>query len=171
MDHILCVTFCVSHCVGHIVWVTLCGSHCVCHIVCVTFCVSHLGKGPKVQCGSTVSSTVRLMAVPLAKNKPQIRINSFPYRPPIKVFLGIDIGNLPLLLSFVYDGRESPSEVDLGVKTLPCSLSCSSKSTNGAPAFTVLGMKIQTVIQKKIGRWEKREKSEKNQKFHKFGKN
>ena len=77
----ICVTLCVSHCVCHIVCVTLC----VCHIVCVTLYVTHfvyhilyitfcnkcvnVGKGPIVTPVSTCASTVRLMAVPLAKTR------------------------------------------------------------------------------------------------------
>ena len=97
-----CVTFPSDSSVSpphmcHIVCVILCVSYCVCHIVCVKLCVSHsvfqyVGqfsvylpifcifdkyvngvKGPIVKPVSTFASTVRLMAVPLAKIKAVLR--------------------------------------------------------------------------------------------------
>ena len=78
VGHIVWVTLCRSHCVGHIAWVTLCGSHCVGH--CVRYCVKcaifdslcqlcHLAQRSKSKVSdlSIGSSTVMLMAVPLAK--------------------------------------------------------------------------------------------------------
>ena len=72
---------------GHIVWVTLSGSHCEGHIVCVTLCGSHYlfvkwiifaNYDKMLKCETsyvkTVTSTVMLMPVALAKNS---RTSSF----------------------------------------------------------------------------------------------
>ena len=64
------VTVCVSHCECHILCVTLCASHFVCHIMCITV----VDISYEVLDWSTVTSTVRLMAVPLAKRQIEIII-------------------------------------------------------------------------------------------------
>ena len=71
--YIVWVTLYGSRCVGHIVLVTLYELRCVGHIVWSSH-VWHLSKGSGMQ---SLSSTVMLMALPLAKNINARFLNSF----------------------------------------------------------------------------------------------
>ena len=74
-----CLPVCVICAASPSVCVTFCVSHCVCYILCVTLCFICLSilsnmmfylcfHKCEMQSGSTMTRTVWLMAVPLAKN-------------------------------------------------------------------------------------------------------
>ena len=94
----LSVSFVSPSHLGHILRVTLCASHYVCHMYHILWLASGMGsfvqnvcrcaiyvkfdtsdKGGNLSDGSTVTSTVWLMAVPLAKNRRKCRKIDFSF--------------------------------------------------------------------------------------------